>query len=691
VAIDRDTTIRRAEKLARDGRLEAAIAQYQALVDDQPGDWNAANLLGDLLVRAGQVDKAIMQFARIADHLAREGFLPKAAALYKKILKIDPDDDEAAIRAADVSMQQGLVAAARGYLTGAIDRRHARGDRRGAAELMVRLGALDPGDTTGRVAAARALAQAGDGPGAARELRAVAGELTDAGREAEGLDVLREAAGYDPQNDEIRGHLVRAALRRRDLQSVFAHARSTIHLKEAAAAIQAMGDFASSVAVLERVIAIDPDDGEAAVFLARACARLGNAARARDHLSHARATTVEAQLAFAEVELATGRFDQGRAALRSVLERIPDARSRIIDMALDLGRSMPEAAFCSVDVVVSADARAGAWRRAADTLTQVIDRNPGHLPSLVRLVEICVDGELGGGALQRARERLADAYLDAGRGLEARLIAEDLVGSAPWEPAQVHRLRRALSLLGDPDPDRAIVDRLAESTRPRSGRAVEQPIGAGAGAPGLDDAIERAFELDARDLDVRSALREVGANGVGSQVELVEVDLSRAIDQIDRTAKGAAMSSEGPRDLEGVFEDFRQEVSRESALEEAEQHYALALTYRDMGLVEEAIVALERAARSPKRRFAAAALLGRLYLGRNNLAGAIEWFERAAEAPAPTAEEGRALLYELAATLERAGEGARALAVFLELRADADEYRDVATRIGRLMDRQAKG
>jgi hypothetical protein len=41
-------------------------------------------------------------------------------------------------------------------------------------------------------------------------------------------------------------------------------------------------------------------------------------------------------------------------------------------------------------------------------------------------------------------------------------------------------------------------------------------------------------------------------------------------------------------------------------------------------------------------------------------------------------------MYDLADTLQRSGEGARALAVLLELQADAGQYRDVASRIERL-------
>ena len=43
-----------------------------------------------------------------------------------------------------------------------------------------------------------------------------------------------------------------------------------------------------------------------------------------------------------------------------------------------------------------------------------------------------------------------------------------------------------------------------------------------------------------------------------------------------------------------------------------------------------------------------------------------------------------ALLYELASVLEAHGESARALAVLLELQAEAGEYRDVSQRLEQL-------
>ena len=68
---------------------------------------------------------------------------------------------------------------------------------------------------------------------------------------------------------------------------------------------------------------------------------------------------------------------------------------------------------------------------------------------------------------------------------------------------------------------------------------------------------------------------------------------------------------------------------------------------------------------------------------------ALEWLERAAEAPAPTTDESNQLHYELAEALEKVGEVARALAICLELQAEAGSYKDVDQRIDRLTKVQA--
>jgi tetratricopeptide (TPR) repeat protein len=153
VAIDREETLKKAEKLLRQGRLDGAIAEYQRVVDEFPRDWNTANTLGDCFYRAHQVERAAEEFNRIADHFAHEGFFPKAAALYKKSLKIKPDDVHALQQAAEIAIRQGTLVEAKQYLNTLAERRRAAGDAKGAAEVLLRIGALDPDDLEARLAA----------------------------------------------------------------------------------------------------------------------------------------------------------------------------------------------------------------------------------------------------------------------------------------------------------------------------------------------------------------------------------------------------------------------------------------------------------------------------------------------------------------------------------------------------------
>jgi tetratricopeptide (TPR) repeat protein len=134
VAIDRVALLRHAETLVQQGKLDQAIAEYRRIVNDQPGDWNTANALGDLYLRNGQTDKAVELFVRVADRLGQDGVLSKAAALYKKILKLRPHDEHVLLQAADIAAGQGLLAEARAHLNTVNNQRRSAGDASGVVD-----------------------------------------------------------------------------------------------------------------------------------------------------------------------------------------------------------------------------------------------------------------------------------------------------------------------------------------------------------------------------------------------------------------------------------------------------------------------------------------------------------------------------------------------------------------------------
>jgi tetratricopeptide (TPR) repeat protein len=180
-----------------------------------------------------------------------------------------------------------------------------------------------------------------------------------------------------------------------------------------------------------------------------------------------------------------------------------------------------------------------------------------------------------------------------------------------------------------------------------------------------------------------------------SGAEAGEVDLSVALDEIDRPVAssnpGLAGAPAPASDLDGVFTRLRDDRGGRSAADIAESEYRRSKVLRDAGDIDGCMAALEAASRAPKLRFATASQLARLHVERGQTAQAIEWFEKAAQAPAPTTDEAHQLLYDLAVALESLGEGARALAVSIELQAAAGDYRDIVGRVERLARAQARG
>ena len=700
MSLDRAATLRQAEKLLRQGKLEQAIAEYVHLVDDQPRDWNTANLLGDLYIRAGQLDRAIEQYTRIADSLRREGFLPKAAALYKKILKLRPDSDHALMQAGELAAEQGLLADARSLLTAASAARRAHGDRKGALAAVVRLGSLDRHDVAARMAGAQARHELDDVPGALTEFIELAMMLVEEGRDHEALAPLREASALDPANMRVN----------RELARIFV----------------AEGRIADAAAHLT------PD------------AVIGDSALT---------------LLAVRVRLEQGDEDTGFALFDELLARDRHAAADIASLAATMASTNADLAFRLMDRLVTVELDDLQTDEAVRHLRAFIDIAPTCVPALTRLVDLCVDGAWPEG-LSEAQGRLADAYLSGGRASEAKYIAEDLLTREPWQRRHYHRLLAALAAEGQVNPERVLADWLAETpafgldepsefdvapeppaspatpepdddefdrgvdapdddasfdagqvTERDETRGEPAPAPASAAAPTRDEARTRAnpHAIDLSLVFGRPAPPRPPAPPAVVAPGNVEEDLSLVLDELHQppaslaSAGGPAVApsaspdpapppsspsrpavAQGPRDLERVFADFREEASRRPSEETADAALTRGSAMVDAGELDEAAVHLRTAARSPRRRFAAARLLADVHERLGRVDAAIEWLGHAVDAPGVTPAERSDTLLRLADLLERSGETARALAVCLELQADAGDYKDLAARIERL-------
>jgi tetratricopeptide (TPR) repeat protein len=726
VPIDRAATLRNAEKLIRQGKLPDAIAEYVRLIEDQPGDWNLQNSLGDLYSRAGQLDKAIAQYGQVADHLNEEGAGAKAAALYKKILKLKPDHEHTLVQVSEILGNQGRYADARSHLNTLIELRKTKGDTRGALQAKVRLGSLDPEDYEGRLTAASARIEMGDKAGALEDLKQIAGELSEKGRQSEAIEVLREAAKLNPEDDDIRDKLFDVYVSAGDFARARECATSVEQFRMIAATLESEGKAEEALDTLRDAAAANPDDGGLAAEIARAYIARGDLATAGEYLTAESAgDDPELLLTVASIRLRSEPFDEGVAIVRRLLDQDPLSRERIAQLGWDVAERAPEPGFQVIELAVEAAMSLADWPGAAAVLQEFVTRVPNHIPALMRLVEICVDGGLES-TMYSAQGQLADAYIEAGAATEARFIAEDLVAREPWDRSNIERFRKTLVLLGEPDPDGLIAARLSGESpftstdlngeslfddvptprepepEPEPGEAeFEQLLASVAAAeesptpakqkpaPRRTDE-EHQFAMSANAIDLDSILGDFESSPppVHASSEDVEVDLSISLDSIDKPAP--PVPAPAPEsDLESVFDGMRTQMAKRSGLEEAEKDYKRGLALRAAGDIDGCIQALEKASRAPNLRFGTSWLIARLYRDRDKLPEALEWLERASTATAPNRDESYQLLFELADALEKAGEVARALAVCIELQSDAGSYRDVDARIDRLTKVQA--
>ena len=462
--IDRALTLRNAEKLIRQGKLDAGIAEYLRIVEDSPGDWNAKNTLGDLYARAGQTEKAIEQFTEIADNLSEEGSSAKAGAIFKKILKLKPDHERALLQVAEILANQKLYADARTHLNTLIELRKGKGDTRGALHAKVRLGSLDPEDYDARLEAARARVEMGDKAGALRDLKEIAAELAvDKGRRAQAIDVLREAVTLNPDDDEITEQLFDIYVAGGELPRAREHARTVDQFRNVASAFEAQGNTEEALDTLRSAVALNDADIELKAELARAFVAKGDLETAAQYLTVETAgDDPDLLLTVADIRLRgeAESVDEGLAIARRLIEQDRTRRDRVAQLGWTIAEHFPEAGFKAVELAADTAVGENDWGAAAATLQEFVTRVPNHIPALMRLVEICVDGGLEA-TMYSAQSQLADAYIAAGAATEALFIAEDLVAREPWDNSNIERFRRALELSGEPDPDALIASRLS--------------------------------------------------------------------------------------------------------------------------------------------------------------------------------------------------------------------------------------
>jgi tetratricopeptide (TPR) repeat protein len=363
-----------ADKLEKAGKLPEAIALYKQVIEDNPRDWNVINKVGDLYAKLNRFRDAAEQYAKVADFYARDGFHLKAIAIWKKINKLDATSLDPYLNLAELYGKQGLMMEAKSQYQYVVDEYIKRGKTREAGDVLKKMADIDPSDLKIRSKLADLYTREGNAGKAVEEHVAIADELTKKGHLAEALQVLEKGLKIDAKSSRLRLELGR------------------IHLVQK--------NYDKAVSFLETAVEGAPGDPDI-------MGRLG------------------------EAYLGSKRIEEAEAVLKRLLEINPNDEDARVQMArVHLQQGQFDRAYAEMEPLVDKLVQRRDGDRAAGLLQHIVQKNPSHLKTLNRLVEIYQQSQKES-SLLATYSQLTEAYINQGQLAEATSVLELLVAREP--------------------------------------------------------------------------------------------------------------------------------------------------------------------------------------------------------------------------------------------------------------------
>lgn len=708
MAINRVKVQEKAEKLVAGGKLAAAIAEYRILLKDQPNDLNVINRVGDLLARTAKTSEAIELFSRAANLYARGGFFLKSIAIYKKIIKLDPNVVEPRLRLADLYARRDLATEARIEYLAVAETLLKRGDTTKAQEAYEKLIRIEPTNLQARTALANIHIANSDPARALAELRSAARDLESLGLRSESVQIHKQILALPRSEMEVYADSIRALARLGDVAEAVSTGRT---LRDRFPEERAM------LEALVEALEIGGRGGEAEELVKSCLADTAEQAIPKSILGrlHARAGRRDAAIPMlleAARELAqSARYDDARGALESLFQ-IDGTNREGIELRLEIAQATGE----SDVVAVLTERLVSEFGVSPRTLVPAPSAETGE-SAVAPPAPRAPSSDLAAGALSREErdflsEHLTEAEVFIKYGLFEKAIEplEAVIKRFPSHVeaharlktiyseqgnrmrvieqclalAEIHdragRNDDAFKILGEArnlDPDNSLVttwmERIAGSMRSST-----QPV-----TLRREDVPEKLVVEEQRapsTLPLTAAEETI----VISAMEGGGLDLSGELGESLVQALNAeepVVPEEQDQDFREIFKAFQAKIDEEVDSQDFRTHYDLAIAYKEMGLLDEAISEFEYASNDSERLLDCCAMIGLCLRERGSASLATDWYLKGLASPLARGERGLGLRFDLAETYMEMGEDARAHEQFKAIAGIDRGYRNVDVRL----------
>ena len=742
MSFDKIKAMRNAERFLSQGKIRAAINEYQRIVENDPKDFSTLNILGDLHAKNFNKQEAVGCFTQVAEHYNNQGFSHKAIAIYNKIFRIEPDSMEISAKLAQLYHLKGSVAEARKHYISLAERYQNKGQKIEALAIWKQIAELDPNNT----------------------------EI-----------YLKIADTYwqEGQPDDAVWAFVEAGLR-----------------------FNKQEKYESALTAFSRALEIKKDDLRAIKGLVKAQISLGDAEEAAvtlEKILDDQPYNRDIIYLLVDCYLEAGKLADAEKSIFKLVEQEPANYPKFLELVrLHLKKNNLEAAVRILTCASEHLLVGGQAEEFLEWTNEILARNPEHVDAMRLLVQY-YNWQRDTGALKESLERLVEVARSNGDVEAERYALSQLVLAAP-QKENTQRLQEintakgfepdagidAANLLKTPQLENFSVAESEKTTEPDSGFAeynfsdlqtsnsevsdfqdfeqngsdydassngnnsqdaafypssfspeiiVDSPaipaiIDFETFSPTVEtpeselkpaddfrmqkelESVEFYIEQGYQDLAAK-ALNELEAEfGVHKKITEFRARLNESKTNqpavIEITPENEALPEKEvltktktvktpkakPAALES-FDDFKQELDFDSQNiddidDRFETHYHLATAYKEMGLLEEAIREFQDAINlvemndGTRRFFQCANLLGHCFLEKQMPNLSVVWYQRSLEVANLDDQEKHAIYYELGNAFETDGDTDISVLYFEKLYAEDVNYRDVSQRLDKL-------
>lgn len=269
--MDKNKIIESAAKLIAKGAYDKAIKEYQRILDADPRDIRILQKMGELYLKKNDTAQAVASFSKVAESYSADGFFLKSVAMYKQVLKINPNLVEVNGKLAELHQQLGLMSEAMAYFQLVANSQDKAGDTRASLDTLKKMVDLDPDNVASRIKLAELYAREKMDAQAGTEFKRAADYLKKANRGDDYLRVAERIAHLEPDNVALARELAEAYLARSDqkralakLQVCFkADPRDVGTLKLLGQAFLGLGQTSKTVSVYKELAKLAGEAGHA--------------------------------------------------------------------------------------------------------------------------------------------------------------------------------------------------------------------------------------------------------------------------------------------------------------------------------------------------------------------------------------------------------------------------------------------